>query len=175
MMTVTPVDAIPPITRTEVEGLARTEYARVADQLRSLAADDWSKPTDCPLWDVRAMAGHTTGMLATFTGFRTLMRAMSTATKSAKRSGEPMIDALTAQQVADHAVLSTSELIDKIDQVGPRAAHWRATRPTLFRRMPMKEEVGGEKETWRMGYLLDGHPHPRSVDAPRRRRPCDRS
>ena len=44
---------------------------RVADQLRSLAPDDWSKPTDCPLWDVRAMAGHTTGMLATFTGYRT--------------------------------------------------------------------------------------------------------
>lgn len=54
MMTATRVETIPPITRAEVEGLARTEYARVADQLRSLAPDDWSKPTDCPLWDVRA-------------------------------------------------------------------------------------------------------------------------
>jgi uncharacterized protein (TIGR03083 family) len=155
MMTATPIETIPPITRAEAEQLARTEYARVADQLRSLTEDDWSKPTDCPLWDVRAMAGHSTGMLATFTGYRTLMRAMSTATRAAKRSGEPMIDALTAKQVADHAGLSTSELIDKIDQVGPRAARWRATRPGLFRRMPMKEEVGGETETWRMGYLLD--------------------
>jgi uncharacterized protein (TIGR03083 family) len=135
--------------------LARTEYARVADQLRSLTVDAWSKPTDCPLWDVRAMAGHSTGMLATFTGYRTLMRAMSTATRAAKRSGERMIDTLTANQVADHAGLSTSELIDKVDQVGPRAARWRATRPGLFRRMPMKEEVGGETETWRMGYMLD--------------------
>jgi uncharacterized protein (TIGR03083 family) len=155
MMTTTPVETIAPITRAEVEGPARTEYARVADQLRSLAGDDWSKPTDCPSWDVRAMAGHSAGMMATFTGYRTLMRAMSAATKAAKRSGEPMIDALTAKQVADHADLSISELIDKIDQVGPRAARWRATRPGLFRRMPIKEDVSGETETWRMGYLLD--------------------
>lgn len=155
MMTVTRVEAIPPITRTEVERLARAEYVRVADQLRSLSPDDWAKPTDCPLWDVRAMAGHTTGMLATFTGFRALMGAMRAAARAAKRAGGPMIDALTAKQVADHAGLSTSELIAKIDDVGPRAASWRATRPALFRRMPIKEEVGGQEETWRMGYLLD--------------------
>ena len=27
--------------------------------------------------------------------------------------------------------------------------------PALLRRMPMKEEVGGATETWRIGYLLD--------------------
>lgn len=155
MMTVTRVEAIPPITQEEVQRLATTEYGRVADQLRSLAPDDWTKPTDCSLWDVRAMAGHSAGMLETFTGFRTLMGAMRAATKGAKRSGGPLIDALTAKQVADNADLSTSELIAKIDAVGPRAARWRATRPALFRRMPIKEEVGGEAETWRMGYLLD--------------------
>lgn len=155
MMTATRVETIPPITRAESEGLARAEYGRVADQLRSLAPDDWTKSTECPLWDVRAMAGHTTGMLSTFTGYRTLMRSMSTATKSAKTAGCAMIDALTAKQVADHAALSTSELIAKVDERGPRAARWRATRPAPFRRMPMKEEVAGVQETWRMGFLLD--------------------
>lgn len=155
MTTETRVEQIPPITREEVERLATTEYRRVADQLRSLDQADWTKPTDCPLWDVRAMAGHTTGMLATFTGFGTLMGSMRAATKAAKRSGTPMVDALTAQQVADHAYLSTAELIAKIDEVGPRAARWRATRPGLFRMMPMKQEVGGRQETWRIGYLLD--------------------
>lgn len=155
MTAATPVEKISPITRAEVERLARDEYERVADQLRSLDPDDWSEPTDCPLWDVRAVAGHTTGMLSTFTGYRTLMREMSAATKAAKRSGGPMVDAMTAKQVADLADLSTSDLIAKVDEVGPRAARWRATRPALFRRMPMKEEVGGAQETWRMGYLLD--------------------
>jgi len=155
MMTTIRVETIPPITRAEVEGLATTEYERVADQLGSLAADDWSKPTDCSLWDVRAMAGHSTGMLSTFTGYRTLMREMSAATKAAKRSSVPMIDALTEKQVADHSDLSTSELIGKVRDLGPRAARWRSTRSALFRRMPMKEEVAGKQETWRMAYLLD--------------------
>jgi uncharacterized protein (TIGR03083 family) len=155
MMTVTRVETIPPITRAEAERLARTEYERVADQLRSLAPMDWAKPTDCSLWDVRAMAGHSTGMLSTFTGYRKLMGEMRTASKAAKRSGGTMIDALTAKQVADHADLSTPELIAKVVGVGPHAARWRGTRPALFRKMPMKEEVGGHVETWRMGYLLD--------------------
>jgi uncharacterized protein (TIGR03083 family) len=155
MMIATPVESIPPITRAEVETLARTECERFADALRSLAPDDWSKPTDCPLWDVRAVAGHTVGMVSTFTGYRTLFREMGASTKAAKRSGVAMIDALTAKQVADHAALSTSELIARLAEVGPRAARWRATRPGLMRRMPLKQEVDGEQETWRMGYLLD--------------------
>ena len=155
MMTATTTDTIPAITRYEMQGLATTEYARAADQLRSLTPDDWSKPTDCPLWDVRAMAGHTLGMMSDFTSFRNLMRRMRAATKAAKEVGGPLVDSMTAMQVADHADLSTAELIAKVDEIGPRAARWRKKVPTLFRRMPMKEEVGGRVETWRMGYLLD--------------------
>jgi hypothetical protein len=94
-------------------------------------------------------------MMATFTGFRRLFGAMGTATKTSKRDGCPMIDALTAKQVADHADLSTDELIAYVDEIGPRAARWRARAPWLFRKMPIKEQVGGTAETWRMAYLLD--------------------
>ena len=155
MMTARPVDTIQPITRSDTESLARTEYARMASHLRSLAPGEWNKPTDCPLWDVRAVAGHSLGMMATFTGFRRLVGAMGAATKTSKRDGGPMIDALTAKQVADHADLSTDELIARVDEIGPRAARWRAKVPRLFRKMPMKQEVGGTAETWRMAYLLD--------------------
>jgi uncharacterized protein (TIGR03083 family) len=155
MMTTTPVEEIPAIARAEVEHLARTEYERVAEQLRGLTAADWAKPTDCPLWDVRAMAGHSTGMMSDFTSFRTLMRRMRAATKAAKKAGGPVIDSMTAAQVADTAALTTQELIDRIDELGPKAARWRAHAPALFRRMPMKTEVAGWPETWRMGFLLD--------------------
>jgi uncharacterized protein (TIGR03083 family) len=155
MMAATISDTIPAITRHEMQGLATTEYARVADQLRALTPEDWSKPTDCPLWDVRAIAGHSLGMMDDFTSFRSLMRRMRAATKAAKAVGGPVIDSMTAMQVADHAELSTAALVAKVDEVGPRAARWRAKAPALFRKMPMKEEVGGKAETWRMGYLLD--------------------
>jgi uncharacterized protein (TIGR03083 family) len=155
MMTTTPVDTIQPINRSSTETMACTEYTRMTSQLRSLSAADWAKPTDCPLWDVRAVAGHNLGMIATFTGFRPMFTAMRAATKTSKRDGAPMIDALTAKQVADHADLSTDDLIDRVDEIGPHAARWRARAPWLLRKMPMKEQVGGRTETWRMAYLLD--------------------
>ena len=67
MMTTTSVETIAPITRPEAELIAANEYVRLVDQLRSLDADHWSKPTDCTLWDVRAMAGHSVGMMSDFT------------------------------------------------------------------------------------------------------------
>jgi hypothetical protein len=42
--------------------LAATEYDRVADLLDQLEPAQWAAPTDCPAWDVRAMAGHVLGM-----------------------------------------------------------------------------------------------------------------
>lgn len=154
MTTITPTEAIPAIRRHEVEALASAEYARVADQLRSLTPDDWAQPTDCALWDVRAMAGHTAGMMGDFSGFRPLVRRMRLATRAAKQADGPLVDHMTAGQVVETADLTTDELIARIDEMGPKAARWRAKAPTVFRRMPMKEEVGGQQETWRMGYLL---------------------
>ncbi|MGI8631817.1 MAG: maleylpyruvate isomerase family mycothiol-dependent enzyme [Solirubrobacterales bacterium] len=148
-------ETIPPIARAEVQALAGAEYAQLVDQLRTLASDDWAKPTDCPLWDVRAMAGHSVGMMSDFTSFPSLMRRMRAATKAAKKTGGPFIDAMTAMQVADNAALSTDELIGRAKHNAPKAARWRARAPRPFRSMPMKQEVGGATETWRMGYLLD--------------------
>lgn len=154
-MSITQVETIAPITRAEAEGLARTEYARFAELLRTLETGDWSMPTDCPLWDVRAIAGHSAGMMSDFTSFGRLVRRMRAAGKAAKAAGGPMIDSMTAQQVDETAHLSTTDLIDAIDENGPRAARWRAKVPAPFRAMPMKQEVGEGTETWRMGYLLD--------------------
>lgn len=64
------------------------------------------------------------------------------------------MDGLTAVQVRDAAGLTAAELTDRLASAGPRAARWRARR-RLMRRIPMKQEVGGTPETWRMGYLLD--------------------
>jgi uncharacterized protein (TIGR03083 family) len=155
MMTATHVETIPSIARTEARERARTEYARVADQLRSLTADDWTKPTDCELWDVRAMAGHTLGMMSDFTGFGSMVRRMRASAKAAKATGAEMLDCMTSGQVADNAGLSTAELITRIDAVGPKAAAWRTKQRRLFRSMPMKQDVDGTVETWRMAYLLD--------------------
>jgi len=155
MMTTTRIETIPPITRSEARELAATEYARLVDQLRSLSTEDWGKPTDCPLWNVRDIAGHNLGMMADFTSLRTLIPRMRATTKKAKSTGEPFIDVMTAMQVADNATLSTGELIARVEQIGPKSARWRTGAPRLFRRMPMKQAFAGATETWKMSYLLD--------------------
>jgi len=154
-MSATRVETIPPIGRDEARRLATTEYERVVAQLRTLGPDDWAAPTVCPGWDVRAMAGHTVGMMGDFTSLRRMMRRMLSAARAAKRAGGAVVDSMTAQQVAEQADLSTATLIERAAETGPRAARWRASTPSLLRRMPMKETVGGVPETWRLAYLFD--------------------
>ena len=155
MTTSTPVRSIPPIEREEAGRLARMEYQRVAEQLDSLQEGDWSRSTDCPLWDVRAVAGHTVGMMGDFGSLPSLVRRMRAATAAAKQSGSAFIDVMTAMQVDDLAPLDPEQLVAEAAARGERAARWRSRPHLLLRRMPMKEEVDGRPETWRMGYLLD--------------------
>lgn len=143
----------PRLDRDTAMRLAETEYARFLDLLRSLAPDDWVRPTDCPAWDVRAMAGHTTGMALMATGMRQTLRQ----TSAAKRRGGDPLDALTALQVEEHADLSTGELVERFAVVGPRAARGRRRVPGVVRRMklPDPQHVGGRTERWTNGFLLD--------------------
>jgi len=153
MTTPLPVDQVPPIRRPEAATLAATENERVTALIRSLEGEDWSRPTDCPAWDVRALSAHVLGGMEAFTTFRQFAHQMRAAKKAA--GDGPLIDGMTAAQVRERADLSTDELIQQLTIIGPRSAKARGRVPGLLRRLPLKEEVGGQTETWRMGYLLD--------------------
>ena len=119
--------------------------------LRSLGPDDWAKPTDCPVWDVRAMAGHVRrddgDVRRRSASSSTQMRAGDEGGRRRRRS----IDGMTAVQVARAAPTSrTDELIDRgRRRSGPRAARWRAECPALFRRHA--DEGGGRRRSPRRG------------------------
>ena len=134
--------------------LAATEYQRFADLLRALNPFDWEQPTECPEWDVRAMAGHTLGMTEMAASMRTSRRQM----KAAGRRGGEFIDALTAVQVAENRDRSREQLVDRFSRMGPKAATARRRTPGLIRNrtMPGMQPVGdGSMEPWTFGYLLD--------------------
>ena len=61
---------IGPITRPEARELAEDETAAMVALLGDLSPEEWAQRTDCPAWDVRAMAGHVLGMTEGFTGLR---------------------------------------------------------------------------------------------------------
>ncbi|MGI8651482.1 MAG: maleylpyruvate isomerase family mycothiol-dependent enzyme [Geodermatophilaceae bacterium] len=141
------------LDRAVLMRLAATEYERFSTMLATLDARDWSRPTECPDWDVRAMAGHVLGMAEMAASIREMVRQQSAAKK---RGGLP-IDALTAVQVDKNAALSVQELIDRFAVVGPRAARARRRTPGLIRRrsLPDQQNVGGVSEIWTFGFLID--------------------
>jgi uncharacterized protein (TIGR03083 family) len=142
----------PALDRTTAMRLAAEEYRRVVDQLRGLAPEDWARPTACPEWDVRAMAGHVLGMVKMSASQRQLISQ----NVAARRAGGG-IDALTAVQVRREAPLSPGQLVEQLTALAPRAVRGRRRAPSLLRRRTVPEEqlVGGVPEKWSFGFLLD--------------------
>ena len=127
MTIMTSVDGVGPMNRPP-PALAAEESAQLVALLRTLDESDWSKSTDCPAWDVRAMAGHVLGMTETFGPLRRFAHDMRAAGRAA--GDGPLIDGLTAVQVRDHAALTVTELVHRLAIAGPRQAKWRASQRT---------------------------------------------
>ncbi|MBG0827183.1 maleylpyruvate isomerase family mycothiol-dependent enzyme [Planomonospora sp. ID67723] len=143
----------PMIEHRQAAALTATENERFVDLVRSLGPDDWSKPTDCPAWDVRAMVGHVLGMMeftCSVREFVHVVRAGGTA------AGErPAIDCMTEVQVADRAHLTHRQLLDRLAAAAPRTSRIRRRMPAPLRQVTMPQEIEGVTENWRLGYLFD--------------------
>lgn len=141
------------LDRSSLMQLAATEYDRFTSMLGTLATEDWSKPTDCPGWDVRTMACHVLGMAEMAASVRQGVSQI----RRAKKRGGVFIDALTAVQVDARSSMSPQQVVDRMRLVGPRAARARRRIPSLVRnrRMPIPQPVGGNDEDWTIGYLTD--------------------
>lgn len=142
---------LPQLDRDTAMRLAETEYERVALLLEQLHPEHWSAPTDCPDWDVRAMAGHMLGMVQMIASLPEMVRQQMAAKRRAKRDSSVMIDALTALQVHKNATLTTEELIGQVRRLAPKAVKARRRAPGLMR----KQTTPDQDEWWTMGYLFD--------------------
>lgn len=145
----------PALDRATAMRLAATEYVRFLDVLRSLSPQEWTLDTCNTGWDIRALAGHVTGM----THMSASLREQSSQTRVAKRrtSGQ-FIDALTAEQVRRTADYDESGLIARFAELGPKAARARKRAPWFVRRRTMPEQFvinPPEPEAWTFGYLID--------------------
>ena len=136
---------------------AATEYSRSVALLESVTPGQWALPTDCPGWDVRAMAGHMLGMAQMTATLPALASQQMAAQKGAKKTGTVMIDVLTALQVSRNAGLSPAEVVSAMRATGPKAARLRRKMPAFIRSrtMPGAMTVGDAQERWTMGFLFD--------------------
>lgn len=151
--TMTDVAAIPRLEHDEAMVLAANEFARTLDLLRSLSPDEWQRPTVCELWDVRAMVAHMLGMAEAQASFRQFLHDVRAA---GKRSGGPMIDAMTATQVRERANLSPAQLVDRFAAAVPRALRARRRVPAPMRTaLRFKQDPPFDAERWQYGFLVD--------------------
>jgi uncharacterized protein (TIGR03083 family) len=147
----------PVLEREAAMTSAATEYTRTVALFESLTPGQWALGTDCPGWDVRAVAGHMLGMAQMTATLPALARQQMAAQKGAKKTGTVMIDVLTALQVRENAALSTAEVVTAMRATGPKAARLRRKMPAFIRSrtMPGAMTVGDAQERWTFGFLFD--------------------
>jgi uncharacterized protein (TIGR03083 family) len=150
----TAVTAIPAIEHDEAMLLAGVEYQRVLALVDDLGEDDWSRPTDCPDWDVRAMLGHMLGHLELQADPQERMRLVKAAAEKAKESGRLRLDEMTALQVREHEHLTTQELTQALHDGTPRGLAARKALTAEQRAGAYSSELPGEA-AWTWGYLFD--------------------
>jgi uncharacterized protein (TIGR03083 family) len=132
--------------------LAATEYRRCAELLAELDDRQWATATECPGWDVRAMAAHMLGMVEMAASVREGMRQQ----KLAMASGSFDLDALTGLQVSERDGWTAQRIAARFAERWPAAVKGRRRTPWFIRRRVMSPgEVNGSAEYWTLGYLID--------------------
>ncbi len=140
------------LDRSTAWRLAATEYERFTAVLRELGPREWSRPTPCPGWDVRAMAAHVLGMAEMVGSLRQLINQNRAA---AKAGGG--IDALTGVQVRERAELDGPAIVARLEAVAARALRGRRLLSAVAgrARLPEEQVVGPDREWWRIGFLVE--------------------
>lgn len=142
------------LSHRESMKVGAVEYERFVELIRSLSSADWSRSTDCSLWDVKALVSHNLGNMAGNASFRENVHQMRTAIKRSKVNGTLMIDEMTALQVSERASLTPDQTCDAVERLAPKALAGRRRTPAVLRRT-VKIKVPPPHNSLSLGFLVD--------------------
>lgn len=149
------VSTIQRIAHTEAMEITAEENRKFREQLRGLRDEDWSTPTACERWDVRAIAAHVIGSAAGQISPREFVRQVRAGKTVVKEIGAQFWwDGMNEVQVRERAQLTTGELIAEWERNAERARIARSKLPRLIARLPLLKlpaPVGRQP----VGYLFD--------------------
>lgn len=129
---------------------AEEEYRRLDTLLGSLSDAEWSRPTDCAEWDVRAMVAHLAGAAASNASVREMLRQARLA-RRVERSGD-FVDKINEVQVRERADRSPAQLVHELAATAPRAVRGRSRLPLPLRTVPLP--FGPPLGVRPLGYLM---------------------
>ena len=138
------------INRSEGVRLSRVQYQRFADVLDSLSEPEWAAPTDCPGWDVKAVASHVYGGLVCVRSPKEFVRQVL----AGRRLGyDDPYDGLNEYQVRSYASMPPAEIATRLRALIDPALRVRAATPWLLRTLVRpRMNVSGRVP---MGWILD--------------------
>lgn len=151
---ITDVADIEPIGHREAMSLQAAELERAVAMLRTLDADQWATPTNCPDWDVRQMWLHVLGACEAGASMRENVHQMRAARRRRKDLGVPLEAGLSAVQVAERDGLSPDELLARLEAIAPKTVKGRSRTPGPMRAVKIAVDAP-VVEKWKLGYLID--------------------
>lgn len=154
MTTSTDPSSIPALAHARAMALQRAELDRTITMLRSLDADQWRAPTDCPAWDVRTMYLHVLGACEAGASMRENVHQLRAARAHQRRHAGPLEASLSAVQVQERSALDPTAIVSRLAEVAPRTVRGRTRTPGLLRAASMQVD-GPVVERWKLGYLID--------------------
>ncbi len=137
--TIANAESIPYTNADEAHRLLTTALSRFLTLIKSLHADDWSKPTACTAWNVHDMVAHQAGGYASGTSYKEMIRQYT----SKPQPGQLPEDAINDLQVGERANKTPAELIAELKQVGEVAAHNWAYGFNAIKWIATPHPVGG--------------------------------
>lgn len=145
----------PIATHAEWMPHAHEAYRRIAEAFAVVPAHAWRAPTPCEGWTVRDLGGHLVGAMRSAATLRETVSQQRAVARRARRTGEQVVDALTAVQIERTADLAPSELVAEMASLVERAARGRARMPGFVRhRAGFHVEMGAIDERWSFDYFL---------------------
>lgn len=136
----THVKEVPGLNGDLARRAAAYQYAALAQELRSLSDEDWSKPTDCDRWDVQGIVAHLIGWMEALTSFKEFRHLLRSGIKRKEELGN-ILDAANEQQVDDRPHLSPQQIIDRYEEMYPRFLKLRSRLGAFGRAVPIYDPV----------------------------------
>lgn len=145
---------IPRIKHDEAMAITAAENRRLWELLIDIKPDEWSLPTDCTRWDVRAIVVHLIAQAEAQASVVEFARQTMAGRKLMEEIGGIYpVDGMNEAGLRARSHLTPEELSDRWSRVAAEALGFRRRMPAPIRALPL---LRLDRGLWKpLGYLYD--------------------
>jgi uncharacterized protein (TIGR03083 family) len=127
----------------DADQLATAVYTALLTDLAELTDADWRRPTDCTGWTVRDMVAHLVGAAEGHGSLPAFVHQYAWGVRHRKDFGGSGLDAMNQKQINDQRALSDAALVQRLDELAPRAVAGRSRRARWIGWAPISLDQAG--------------------------------